>query len=89
MARPKKDVSKLSELGRLGEKVLKRALEDIDRDYLDARKSTRAPVYSLTDLMKVIDRVQKFEFINLKLKEDDESGAFFGNQRGADNDETD
>ena len=85
MARPKKEVSKLTELGRLGEKVLKRALTDIDKEYLDAAKDKRDPKYSLTDLMKVIDRVQKFEFINLKLKENEDDGGFFGAQpEGAD-----
>lgn len=80
MARPKKEISKLTELGRLGEKVLKRALTDIDKDYLEAAKEKREPKHSLTDLMKVIDRVQKFEFINLKLKENDDDGGFFGSQ---------
>lgn len=85
MARPKKEVSKLTELGQLGKSVLKRALTDIDNDYKDAAKANpkRELKYSLTDLMKVIDRVQKFEFIELKLKEVDDEEGFFGKPEGA------
>lgn len=85
MARPKKEASKLTELGKKGESVLKRVLQDIDTELLSAKREGRESKYSLTDLMKIEDRVLKFEFINMKLKENDDDEGFFSQRpEGAD-----
>lgn len=70
------DDSKLSPLGRSAEKVLKKQLSKIENDM----ESTE-PKYTLTDFMKVMDRVLKLESIRMRSSDDDE-GNFF-NRKGA------
>lgn len=60
----------LSPLGKRMERVLTTQLDIIEKDM-----KVKGEKYSLTDLMKVADRVIKLEAI--KSKANDEEGAFF------------
>lgn len=64
--------SKLSALGVLAETLLKSQLDDMDADL---KLEVKARQYSLTDRMKVLDRIIRLEAI--KAKSDDDEGGFF------------
>ena len=75
MSRKKKpDSGKLTYLGEAAEAMLKDVLRDMKAD-LKAPAESRQ--YTLTDHMKVIDRVAKFEAIRSKIN--DSEGDFFHN----------
>lgn len=69
---------KLSPLGRRMERVLITQLDAIEKDM-----KAKGDKYSLTDLMKVSDRVLKLETI--KSRQNDEEGGFFSPQGADDN----
>jgi hypothetical protein len=66
-----KESEKLSPLAKKAEKALMKALDDIVSDF-----KISGSKYSLTDLMKVSDRVLKLEAIRNSVKDDGE-GSFF------------
>lgn len=68
-----KDKDSLSTLGKKAEKALTTQLDLITKDM-----SKTDSKYSLTDFMKVMDRVLKLEAI--KAKTDDTEGDFFTNR---------
>lgn len=72
MGRKKRDTT-LSAAGQRAEKVLTTLLDDMAKD---AKLKADDRRYTLTDAMKIIDRVAKFEMIRARVKEDDE-GSFF------------
>lgn len=64
--------SKLTGLGDSAETLLAKIIKDMDKDMkVDAEKRK----YTLTDQMKVLDRIAKFESIRAKIT--DEEGQFF------------
>ncbi len=64
--------AKLSALGALAETLLKAQLEDMEKDLqLEVEKRQ----YTLTDRMKVLDRIIRLEGIKAKIE--DEEGEFF------------
>ena len=68
----------LSSLGKQAEKLLSAIMDDMEKDAKSAKKNKdHKPKYSLTDHMKVLDRVGKFEAIRAKL--DTPEGSFFNN----------
>lgn len=69
----------LSSLARRAEKVLKSYMDDMEKDIKAASKGGKDQKYSLTDLMKVTDRILKLEDIRNKSKTD-ETGGFFNEQ---------
>jgi hypothetical protein len=78
----KKKTTGLSTLGDSAERVLTEVLKDMEADMKLERKDR---IYTLTDHMKVMDRVAKFEAIRAQLKNPDEGeGSFFRNSKEAD-----
>lgn len=56
-----------------------------DEDPPKEGEQAKAPKYSLTDKMKVLDRMLKHEAIRLKVQENDEGDFFRNRGKGADN----
>ena len=78
----------LSSLGKQAEKLLSAIMDDMEKDAKAAKKDKDHKArYTLTDHMKVLDRVGKFEAIRAKL--DTPEGSFFtGGAKGDDDDES-
>lgn len=72
MTKPQKTSSKLTSLGEDAEALLATILKDMKKDM---KLEPKARLYSLTDHMKLMDRIAKFESIRAKIT--DEEGAFF------------
>lgn len=73
--RPK---SSLSPIGAKVERLLDDLMIDMSRD-IKAHPDGKDRRYTLTDHMKIADRVLKIEAIKARIKEDDD-GAFFNNR---------
>lgn len=82
MTKKKAEKSKLSSVAAEAERTLKTVLQDIKKDMKNPAKER---VYSLTDLMKVMDRIARFEAIRNKVADGGE-GSFFNDDGGADDD---
>ena len=84
MRAPKPSAAKLGHLGIAAESLLKVVLDDMKRDAKEKGKK-----YTLTDQMKIIDRVAKFEAIRAKISDDE--GGFFDQptDEGAENERDD
>lgn len=65
--------NKLTDLGTSAETMLALILKDMNKDI--KLKDAEARKYSLTDQMKVLDRIAKFESIRAKITDDE--GSFF------------
>lgn len=75
--------SKLSALGRKAEAVLKAKLAEMEKDIEESRAGGKEPKYSLTDFMKVMDRVLKLEAIRNRMADDGEGGFYSSGKKGA------
>lgn len=81
-----KEESKFSALGAKAERVLQTQLDIIEKDMKESVKENRDPKYSLTDLMKVMDRILKLEAIRQRM-DDDGEGSFFNKPKGQEDEE--
>lgn len=84
MTKPQKTSSKLTVLGDEAEALLTVVLKDMKKDM---KLDTQARKYSLTDQMKVLDRIAKFESIRAKIVDDE--GQFFTEEPTEDEGEND
>ena len=74
---------KLSPLGKQIERTLAAKLKEVTTPTKPGTIDT--PTYSLTDIMKVLDRALKWEAIQAKVQEDE--GSFFNRNGGADSED--
>lgn len=72
MTKPQKTSNKLTALGDSAETLLAKIIKDMEKDMKQLPEQRK---YTLTDQMKVLDRIAKFESIRAKIVDDE--GQFF------------